>query len=413
MVARIKVSNALRRNFYYNENKVAEGVAKCLLAANYPIDTERMAQPFRLKMLQKFAALNDKIKTNSVHISLNFDPSEKALTDHKLKEIAIQYMAQIGFGEQPFLVYRHYDAGHPHIHILSVKVDRNGKGIATHNIGKNQSEEARKKIELRFNLLKASETKNPKTELKSAYAGKVIYGKAASKKAISAVLINVIEQYKFSSLAELNAVLHLYNVHADTGKEGSRIQIHHGLLYHILNEKGKPVGVPIKASLFYSKPTLAFLEQKFETNKISKDSLKKPLKNTIDHYFLVHSKPELKTFIKTLNTEGIHVLLRQNEKGNIYGITYIDHRNKSIFNGSDLGKTYSAKMILARCNGTGARSYKPPVEVKDQSLIRKATDPYVAPTNSNPLLDLLTPEFTDNFIPFALKGRKKRKRKIK
>ena len=412
MVARIKVSNALQRNFYYNENKVAEGVAECLLAANYPIETERLTLALRLKMLQKFAGLNENIKTNSVHISLNFDPSEEKITNGRLKEIAGKYMEEIGFGKQPFLVYRHYDAGHPHIHILTVKIDRTGKGIATHNIGRNQSEAARKKMELQFNLVRASEADKKETVVRSAYAQKIFYGKTASKKAIGSVLRSVIDTYKFCSLPELNAVLHLYNVHADGGQKGSRTEMHHGLLYHILDKDGKSVGVPIKASLFSNKPTLSSLEQKFAENKAGKEPLKKALKNTIDRYFLSSREPDLKTFIKTLDGEGVHVLLRENGHGNIYGITYVDHRSKSVFNGSELGKNYSAKVILERCTLAPAVT-----EHKQQLNIKEHQTPYREPqgefAHKQFFEDLLTPEFYNNFIPFALRGRKKKKKKLK
>ena len=56
-------------------------------------------------------------------------------------------MEKIGFGEQPYLTYQHFDAGHPHIHIVSVKVRADGSRIDTQNIGRNQSEKARKEIE--------------------------------------------------------------------------------------------------------------------------------------------------------------------------------------------------------------------------------------------------------------------------
>src|SRR5690606_7337237 len=104
-------------------------------------------------------ALNSKVTRNSVHISLNFDPSEKDLSDGRLIEIAKRYMQGIGFSEQPFLIYRHLDAGHPHIHLVSTKVRSDGSRIDMHNIGRNQSEMVRCIIEREFNLVRAYESK--------------------------------------------------------------------------------------------------------------------------------------------------------------------------------------------------------------------------------------------------------------
>jgi len=44
----------------------------------------------------------------------------------------------------------------------------------------------------------------------------------------------------------------------------------------------------------------------------------------------------------------VAVVFRNNEQGQAYGITFIDHIHKTVFNGSSLGKAYSAKVILSQ-----------------------------------------------------------------
>ena len=105
-------------------------------------------------------------------------------------------MDQIGFSDQPYLVYRHDDAGHPHIHIVSTNIQANGNRISMHNMGRNQSERARKAIEVEFGLVKAEDRKNKKaSELVPVNAYKAIYGKAETRQAISNVLNVVVNQY--------------------------------------------------------------------------------------------------------------------------------------------------------------------------------------------------------------------------
>src|SRR3989337_1512495 len=142
MVAVIKTGSSIHRIFNYNEQKVKEGIAQCIAAVNYPKDVSHLTLSNKLNRLLNQAALNENVTRNSVHISLNFDPSEK-LSQERLQEIAETYMQKIGFGEQPYLVYQHHDAGHPHIHIVTVKVRADGNRIDTQNIGRNQSEKAR------------------------------------------------------------------------------------------------------------------------------------------------------------------------------------------------------------------------------------------------------------------------------
>lgn len=125
MVAVIKSGKSIVRILNYNENKVKLGVAKCVLASNYPMDKENLSVTHKLNRLLNQAKLNENVMNNSIHISLNFAKDE-ALDEVKLIAIAEDCMKAIGFGEQPFLVYKHNDASHSHIHIVTTKIQADG-----------------------------------------------------------------------------------------------------------------------------------------------------------------------------------------------------------------------------------------------------------------------------------------------
>lgn len=349
MVAIIKTSNSIRSVFYYNENKVKAGNAECITAGNYPSDVDKMTDTMKLNRLVKRAELNENVKCNTLHISLNFDPSEKH-SKEKLIAIADTYMGKIGFGEQPYLVYQHHDSGHEHLHLVSINIEKDGKRIDLHNIGLRKSEPARKEIEEQFGLVKAEgRKKEEKFSLEPISMGKVQYGKIESKKAIFNVLNTVLNHFKYNSLAELNAVLKQYNVMADPGSENSKMFLAKGLVYHILDANGKPIGVPIKSSSFYNKPTLKFLEEKFKSNQVRSMSDKSRVKNAIHMALLREPAMPLTELTRRLEKEGIYTILRKSAEGLLYGITYVDHITKNVFNGSSLGKQYSAKAIEERC----------------------------------------------------------------
>ncbi|HEU4790820.1 MAG TPA: relaxase/mobilization nuclease domain-containing protein [Flavobacterium sp.] len=409
MVAIIKTGHSIRSIFNYNENKVSIGDAQCIAEGNYPMDSDQMSSVFKLNFLLKQLELNENVTRNSVHISLNFDPSETGLSKEKLTEIAKLYMTKIGFGSQPYLVYQHHDAGHPHIHIVSIKVKADGKRIDMQNIGKNQSETARKEIENLFGLVKAENSLKKKSfEILAIPTGKIQYGKIQSKKAIANVLSAVLSSYSYSSLPELNAVLGQYNVYADRGSENSRIFKANGLVYRILNPQGKPIGVPIKASDFYFKPTLKFLEEKFKSNKVKSTSHSKRIRNLID-LALLNKKTTLGDLTKALEKQGISIVLRTNAEGILYGITYVDHTTKSVFNGSSLGKEYSAKAIQERCE---ARTPKITFLGVKMPVNENQNQPISNSTITQLINDLIQTEYVGNYLPNALKKkRKKRKRK--
>lgn len=401
MVAVIHASSSLNRALNYNEQKVKTGHADCLMAANYPKEPNQLTFKQKLKRLTNQAALNERTKINSVHISLNFDIKEK-LNHETLKQIAGRYMDKIGFEDQPFLLYEHLDAGHPHLHIVTTNITSAGKRIALHNLGKNESEKARKEIEDEFGLVKAG-NKKQQYDLKPIDALKVQYGKAETKRSITNVLDAVLNTYKYASIPELNAVLKLYNVAADRGSEDSRIFQKNGLLYRILDEKGNKVGVPIKASLIYNKPTLNFLKEKFEINKPAKQIHKERIKNIIDRTLLQYRNASLQEIVARLKKEFIHTELRQNKEGLIYGVTYVDLLTKCVFNGSDLGKSYSAKGLQEQCNFKQSQAAQPHVPAKEIAIKEN---------EFMKVLDIITdPASTNNYIPFPLRRSKKKKRK--
>lgn len=409
MVAIIKTSHSIHSILNYNENKIKAGVAECIKAGNYPIELEKLNFTLKLNRFVRLAQLNENAKRNTVHISLNFDPSEKH-SKEKLIEIAETYMDKIGFGKQPYLVYEHQDAAHPHLHIVTNNIQRDGKRIDLHLLGIRKSEPARKEIEELFGLVKAEGRKKTQTQsLTPNQSGRVVYGKAESLKAIQNVLNTVLKEYKYSSLPELNAVLQLYNIKADRGNFDSRVYKTRGLLYKILDAKGNPIGVPIKASSFYSKPTLKFLEEKFKLNQTRSISDKRRIKNAINLALVNKNNISLNDLKMRLEKEGINTVFRKSETGLLYGVTYVDHTTKNVFNGSSLGKEYSAKRILESCTFNTShheRHIQKPISFSSENTRNLESPVYL----KNNLIDVLlrTENIKDN-VPEQLKQKKKRK----
>jgi hypothetical protein len=348
MVAKIKVGKSIMGVLNYNEQKVREHKAECISANLFGREVQGLTFPEKVRRFTKNMELNLKTKTNTIHISLNFDPSEK-LNKELLNQIADDYMNRIGFGDQPYLVYKHNDAAHPHIHLVSTNIRSDGSRIDLHNIGRTRSEAARKEIESAYNLVKASEhIRADKIDLKPLNIEEVTYGKTETKRGISNVLSYVLTSYKVSSLPELNAILKQFNVMADRGPASSRMYLSKGLNYSLIDAEGRKQGVPIKASSIYQKPTLGFLEQYFIKCKESKQPLKHSLKNRIQSVLAENPSMTRQAFFTKLQSQNIQGIFYTNEKGLTYGLTFIDHLQKVVFTGSDLGKEMTAKAIIEK-----------------------------------------------------------------
>ena len=426
MVAVIHAGSSLRSALNYNETKVKQGVAGFLDAGFYLQDPQQLTFHSKLSRLAARNALNTRVKVNTLHVSLNFSPDEK-LSAGQLKAIAGRYLAMIGFEKQPYLLYEHKDSGHPHVHLLTTTIRADGTAINLHNIGRNQSEKARKALEKEFHLKPAQQQKPVDFALKPANLKAVQYGKFETKKAIAAVLQSVIPGYHYSSLAELNAVLAQYNVAAERGKEQSRIYKNGGLVYRILDKNGARTGVPVKASAFHFKPTLKALEKRFAACDPELFKHKARVKNAIDLTFL-NQRHSLESLVQALEKQGVRMVLRKSEKGLVYGLTYIDMRTKCVYNGSSLGKNYSAKTVQERCllkSPDQEKTLETSSNLKQEHQAWAAftghpskPEGFVSVTHStgsrqeqNLLEDLLMPVSDTGSVPWQLLKKRKKRRK--
>jgi hypothetical protein len=180
---------------------------------------------------------------------------------------------------------------------------------------------------------------------------------------------------------------------ADQGGKDSRIYGNRGLVYRVLNTNKNKVGIPIKASLIYNKPTLNNIEARFAGNDAERQRYKRRVMNAIDFALVNKKNKSLKEFSEALQKEKISVVLRQNNNGIIYGITYVDHQTKCVFNGSHLGKQYSANGIQQRCNIQLPHFIAQRMEILPQSLGRDFRNNNMPDsTFSAPLDDLIMPE---------------------
>lgn len=406
MVVRIITGRSIQGIVRYNETKRNQSVAQLIGSQGFAKGVENLTVSQLAKRFEMLTSLNRRTKANSLHISLNFAPSDK-LSEEKLNSICQSYLDKIGFGNQPYLLYQHQDAGHPHVHLVTVNVDREGKRIETHNLGKNQSEVARKEIELEFGLVPAEKQQRIGPSLQEL--GKLIYGEVTSKSSINTVLNQVWNNYVFTSMGEYNAILSGFGVTAYRGEKDSLRYQRGGLVYHVLDEKGRRKGVPIKASSFYLKPTLKKLESKFSRDQDRKKELVGEVKVRVSE--LLQKSKSLDQFSDNLKKRGIHLVLNHTQEGKIFGATYLDHFHRIGIKGSDLGKEYGAYGLAERF-GLISAGTKTPKELP----MAKESEKSELVFRENPIqdgvegIDLLL-RFSDSPYQGSTLGKRKKKRR--
>ncbi|MES5132767.1 conjugal transfer protein MobB [Hoylesella timonensis] len=341
MIAKISATENLGGALGYNFKKVERDEASvlCVNELRKAFDgTYRMDKV--LSDMQKAIPEKCRTKKTVFHCSLNPHPDEK-LSDETLTQIAKEYMEALGYGKQPYIVFKHSDIAREHIHIVSLRVDSHGQKI-NDRFEKRRSKKITDALEKRFGLIPSSKV----SEKAVTETPKVDIGKGNIKEQVASALRMVLKHYRFCSLGELNAILSKYNLVVEEVKTEFRGKKYDGLVYVPTDDKGNKAGTPIRASDIGRGVGYTAVQNRMQKSK----QAIKPLISIIRYRVLqaMRTSPQTeKELRQRLEEQGLRVVIRKNDSGRIYGITFIDDKASIALNGSRLGKGYSANVFNA------------------------------------------------------------------
>ena len=339
MIAKISATENLGGALGYNFKKVEKGEASILLAAELYQDKEgsyTMEEVF----VDMEALIPKKCRTKKAvfHCSLNPHPDEK-LSDETLTQIAKEYMEALGYGNQPYIVFKHSDIAREHIHIVSLRVDGEGKKI-NDRFEKRKSKQITDTLERKYNLIPSSKV----SEKVVTETPKVDTIKGNIKEQVANVVRMVLKHYKFCSLGELNAILSKYNLAVEEVKTEFRGKKYDGLVYVPTDDKSNKVSTPIHASDIGRGVGYTAVQNRMQKSKIAV----KPLRPAVRRKVLevMRTSPDTKEKLQQkMEEQGLRVVIRRNESGRMYGVTFIDDKEGIALNGSRLGKGYAANVF--------------------------------------------------------------------
>lgn len=345
MVAKISIGSSLYGALSYNGEKMNKeqgrvlGANKIILPADGQIDIARMVENFNA-----FMPKTGKTKKPVLHISLNPHPDDR-LTEQQYEILAREYLEKLGFGEQPYIIYKHMDIDRHHIHIVTVNVNEQGKRLNQDFLFR-RSKKITTEMEEKYNLHKAQREK-----ITSDMPIKKVDPSGDIKRQVANTVKMVGMRYKFQTLGEYNAVLSLYNIRCEQTDGRVNEREYHGLVYFATDDEGKVIANPFKASRLGKFASRTAVEGRFERAQEKIDVA--PTKNRVADV-LAHATDK-EDFTYKLKDCGIDVVFRYTDEGRIYGVTFIDHNTMTVLNGSRLGKQFSANAINERFNNPQAQ----------------------------------------------------------
>ena len=339
MIAKISATENLGGALGYNFKKVEKGEASILLAAElYQSKEGRYTMEDVLADMEALIPKNCRTKKTVFHCSLNPHPDEK-LSDETLMQIAKEYMEALGYGKQPYIVFKHNDIAREHIHIVSLRVDSEGKKI-NDKFEKRRSKQITDTLERKYNLIPSSKVSD-KEEVETP---KVDISKGNIKEQVASALRMVLKHYRFCSLGELNAVLSKYNLAVEEVKTEFRGKKYDGLVYVPTDDKGGKVSTPINASDIGRGVGYTAVQNRMQKSKQSIKALISAAREKVLH--VMRTSPQTEEALQQrLEEQGLRAVIRKNESGRIYGITFIDDKAGIALNGSRLGKGYAANVF--------------------------------------------------------------------
>ena len=153
MVANIRSGSSPGGALYYNKEKVDKDEAEVLY-------WQKMLEPFDkhgqmdvdacMESFMPYLEANRRTSNTVFHVSLNPSPEDK-LTVGQLREIAQEYMERMGYGNQPYIVFKHTDIDREHLHVVSLRIDENGRKLS-HDYEARRSMDILRSLEQKYGL---------------------------------------------------------------------------------------------------------------------------------------------------------------------------------------------------------------------------------------------------------------------
>ncbi len=343
MIVKITGGKSIYGVLKYNGLKAEDGKAQILLQNNMLESPDnRFDMGLCMRSFAPYLFANRRTEKPVIHISLNPDPKDR-ITDRELAEMAQRYMQAMGYGNQPYIVFKHTDIDRQHLHVVSIRVDENGKKIKS-DFENRRSMEICRRLEQEYGLhVAGKEERTDAPELK-----KLDYPRGDVRHQIGNIVKYLFDNYRFQSFGEFRTLLELFNVTVEEVKGAIYGRPYHGLLYVATDDTGKRVGTPLKSSLFGKLVGCEALEERFRESAqlIREERIREKLYLVLKQ--VVAQVRNREDFTERLKEKGIGVVFRENEEGRIYGVTFIDHGKRTVLNGSRLGKEFSANAFQER-----------------------------------------------------------------
>jgi len=332
MIANIKYGQEIDAIVNYVYKKVEEGQGR-FIGSNLLDNPSKQELVFYLK----FQGEQKEHKQAFAHISLSLAINDAKVSDSHFKNIANDYMEQMGYAEQPYVVVRHTDTEHEHVHIISTNVREDSTKLYLFK-SKERSQYISRSLEKKYGLIQISNDKSVNQELL-----KPIH---SSKFSIENALNSILSQYKPRNFKQLKELLFEQNIELSITKAREK----QGILLHMLDANGNRQNIkPIPGSRINRNYSFSKVEKALEKN--SKDKLlaahKKRISKQISTAISLFNTINPNDIERILAPQKINMKTVYGNQKNPIGFQIYD-KTGYIFKASEVNRNFTSNKLFSK-----------------------------------------------------------------
>ena len=310
------------------------------------------------------------IKNISFHMSVNPAETEKDISEEKMTAIIDDIMSALGYADNPYRIYKHTDIERKHYHVVSTRIDKDGKKIdSSFEYLKLQKtlDILSKKYNYAFAIgdekkaideKKASEQeqeqeptlfpaeapkadtrddeeekkkKEKKEKEKKVVPGFTRKNKVPVMEQIRNAHDDVMENWSFTTFEQYQALLlRRYNILVELEKPEENVHV----VYSGMNEKGKQATVPLREKDLERNDMLSSVKEKCSKTKMSMKKEQRARLEALANAAAERSET-FKDYRDLMEKKGVYVVLSWTKDGDLFGVTWIDRATKCAWKGSE------------------------------------------------------------------------------
>ena len=296
----------------YNDKKVEKGTGELLLMKNFPSFINGESSPEQVRDYFKSISKSDKVKKPQFHavISTKF----KAHPKEELTKVADDFMQEMSYGNQPYIVVFHNDTENNHVHIVSTRVDK----------------ETGKKINDSYERLKAQ--KALATTLEK------LYGITPEQE------LEKLLEYRIGSIKQLELLLERsgFRLSQNTNDEKRYDILKKGVRLKTID--GNQIGLNLnsKDSRIFQLRAILTKYRELSSNKVFRVEDRRKQESMLPEEKHKDWKPKIE-FESELQEKlrdifRLDVVFHHKDGQNPFGYSLIDHKTGAVYKGSDIIK---------------------------------------------------------------------------